>query len=732
MSTPGDPSTNHSPAVPNASNAASEQSIQNYACVLCSQRKIKCDRLQPCSRCIKSRAECVYRAPDPPKRRKRKSPEGDDEMRSRLHEYERLLKQAGIDIKTAPPVFSESAPPASNSEQVMEELAQSKPTVPNLGHLFVYGSKTKYHETSLYDSVENEFQQHSDMFKAEDEPEEEPSSYLDPLIRTQNPANILFAPPSTDEELRRLQPSRDHARQMWFIFKERVDPLLKLWDNEHKQDRYMAVLDSLGTRVRPMEPWMFASCLMAVLALSDDECLVSFGEPKNNLFRRLKYATQQALLGAGLLCSSDTIVLQAYVLFLLSVAHEYDVGTYWIMTGIALRIALRGGLHRDQSSLGMDKWPWHAEMRRRIWWQIILIDLRASELTGIDSSFSFSNWDTKFPLNVNDNDLNMSIRELPPERTGATDMMFCLINYEMREFYREVRSTPSISQAVQNFQIIEHSPEEKDKVVDELERRIEQKYLRYCDPLVPLHHLCLITARAAIAISRLMIHYPRNHSTEGDDIPLARREMLFTTALKVIEYHNLVYENKSTRKFAWSMEIRFPWHALVFLLGELRLRTIDNTDHAWTLVEQFVGYNPTLWKETRKALHVACCSLAIKAWDSRIKALQKTRQALPAEPEFITQLRLRRDKVTTAVQENARYQSMMDLKPRDSAGVTGSLGDNIISAQNANWNGLDPALATASNGTFDFSPMNWAQWDDLILQNFDLPQDIQDMAGTFD
>ena len=42
----------------------------------------------------------------------------------------------------------------------------------------------------------------------------------------------------------------------------------------------------------------------------------------------------------------------------------------WILTGVALRIGQRMGLHVDGATLGLP--VFEAEMRRRIWWQIML------------------------------------------------------------------------------------------------------------------------------------------------------------------------------------------------------------------------------------------------------------------------------------------------------------------------------------------------------------------------
>ncbi|KAI9659947.1 MAG: hypothetical protein M1821_001299 [Bathelium mastoideum] len=723
------PSTTSSPATVNAPQSAIDQSVPTYACVLCSQRKIKCDKLQPCSRCVKSRAECIYRAPDPPKRRKRKEPDSNEELRSQLQEYERLLKQAGINVKSATG-SSEKTPSSWHDDQAADELAQPERPVLGKGHLVVHGSKIRYHENELYGSVETEFQQHADMIKEEEETEEEQPSFLAPQMVSQDPTNLLFAPPPRNEDMGRFFPPPEHARQMWFIFKDRVDPLLKIFHTTHKQDRFLQAVDHIDKQLWSTQAWMFATCLIVVMALSDEECIAEFGEAKNVLFGRLKYATQQVLIGSGLLRSSDTIVMQAYLMFLISVAHEYDAGTYWTMTGIALRLAQRAGLHRDQLSIGTDSWPWHAEMRRRLWWQVVMMDSRAAELTGLGASFSFMNWDTKIPLNVNDCELNIHMTELPPERVGATDMMYCLVGYEIGKFVREMRTTPSTSQAMRELQRTEQGSDELYSLIDELERRLEQKFLRYCDPLVPLHEMCLITARSAMASIRLMIHYPRHSAERSVELSPARRDMLFTNALRVIEYHNRICENKGTRKFAWSMTFRYPWHALVILLTELRVRPGGDSSRAWELVEQHVNNYPTLLKDNRKALHIACGSLAIKAWDARFQQLQSQGQPLPQQPEFITILRAKRDKFASAIPKPSEC-SITGAKMQNNANNTVSLADDMGMGVIADMGSLDPALATASNNMFDFSPENWSQWDDLILQNFELPQGIPETPGMF-
>jgi Fungal Zn(2)-Cys(6) binuclear cluster domain len=78
-------------ATPPSSQSSKPQRV--LACVLCQQRKVKCDRRFPCANCIKSRAQCVP-ATLAPRRRRRRFPERD--LLDRIRKYEDMLRQNNI------------------------------------------------------------------------------------------------------------------------------------------------------------------------------------------------------------------------------------------------------------------------------------------------------------------------------------------------------------------------------------------------------------------------------------------------------------------------------------------------------------------------------------------------------------------------------------------------------------------------------------------------------------
>lgn len=67
------------------------------ACVLCQQRKVKCDRKFPCQNCTRLQAQCVP-ATLTPRRRRRKVAEQD--LLDRLRRYEDLLRQNNVQFES--------------------------------------------------------------------------------------------------------------------------------------------------------------------------------------------------------------------------------------------------------------------------------------------------------------------------------------------------------------------------------------------------------------------------------------------------------------------------------------------------------------------------------------------------------------------------------------------------------------------------------------------------------
>lgn len=121
-------STAPSPSISDASkNVTGVGILKSHACVLCQQRKVRCDRLPAgCSNCTKARVDCIYRAPLPPRRRKRKLQEPD--LLVRLKQCEDLLKSLGVNLDTSVTPRHQSSKQSSAREDV-ENIKEDLKTV---------------------------------------------------------------------------------------------------------------------------------------------------------------------------------------------------------------------------------------------------------------------------------------------------------------------------------------------------------------------------------------------------------------------------------------------------------------------------------------------------------------------------------------------------------------------------------------------------------------------------
>jgi len=70
------------------------------SCIVCRQRKVKCDKQQRCSNCVKAGVECVYAAAARPRRRigNGRAPEdvSREELILRVRRYEILFRKNGL------------------------------------------------------------------------------------------------------------------------------------------------------------------------------------------------------------------------------------------------------------------------------------------------------------------------------------------------------------------------------------------------------------------------------------------------------------------------------------------------------------------------------------------------------------------------------------------------------------------------------------------------------------
>jgi len=384
-----------------------------------------------------------------------------------------------------------------------------------------------------------------------------------------------------------------------------------------------------------------------------------------------------------------------------------------MLSGIAVRLALRMGLHRNGISLGLS--PFESEMRTRLWWQIVHIDLRASEISGTIASKDLFFGDVKFPLNIEDEDLHPDMTKLPSERIGITPMVLCLLRCDNSELRDGLISNDRNCLRYDKLINTDMSIVEKDNLISKLEDLLERKYLRYCDPSNSLHCFVSVIARSSICKMKLLAHNPRQFSSRGIKVPQKDRDIIFSSGTKFLEYGNLLQSNPCLRKYMWQIRSGFIWDSLVYVLIETRHRKIGpEVDGVWKLINGVFSNYPNIFAEASDALETAIGTWTLQVWDDCSAARKAQGLLEQPTPEYITSLRQGR-RPTMAMESSFKSNGR-----KEAGNIT---GNSINHAKDQPFGqvehpvtdfGPDEAYDYSNLLSFDLDPNEWLQWERLF------------------
>ncbi|KIW30712.1 uncharacterized protein PV07_02419 [Cladophialophora immunda] len=605
------------------------------SCVTCRRRKVRCNKENPCANCVRAGIECVFPGPGRAPRKPRKPP--DAELLARLRRLEGVVHSLGAQVDengiVSPTLTGSTDIRARFGEAQSSDSPVSDRTDPkrqsidkHLGRLVINEDRSRYVNNAFWTGMSDEIAEMRDLLdpSSTDDEDEVHSPETD---RQSNHQAFLFGYSSVMQDLRELHPSPSQIFILWEVFKENVDPVVRILHRPTAKTILMNAASSIDRVSKPAEALLFSIYFGAVVSLTPEQCQQLLDEDKQSLLKKYRFATEQALARADFLNSSSLMCLQALSFFLIFVRHCDDSRLVWALGGLAIHLAQSLGIHRDGTHFGLN--PFDTEMRRRLWWQISLLDNRAAEDHGVDPSFTEEFYDTKVPANLNDDDIYPGMKEWPKERVGATEMTFCLIRYEIGVFSRRFNFTaPGYGPS----QVPELSLEEKEKLIDECHRKLEEKYLRHCDMNMPIYWVAATVARLILAKMWLMVHHPRAYSNSGGTpMPPEIRDRVFITSVEVIEFSHLLEKNENTAKWGWLFRTYMQWQSVAFALSEICARPPGpDVDRAWRAVESVYGermmnskyQKGMLWKPLRHLMAKAKARRAAQQAESN-QAQQK-------------------------------------------------------------------------------------------------------------
>lgn len=305
------------------------------------------------------------------------------------------------------------------------------------------------------------------------------------------------------------------------------------------------------------------------------------------------------------------------------------------MLGVAIRIAQRMGLDSEAASAKCT--VFEAEMRRRLWWSLVLFDARLGELADFKPVALSPAWDCKVPLNVSDFDLRPEMKEPPvPQHSSTSEAIFAVVRGELGDFIRRAPfyldfTAPALKAIVGDVEGMQ-----ADRLVA-LQQTMEDKYLQACDPENPLHFMTIWTTKGRLAKYRLVEHYSRYplssvQPTEAD------RDAALCHALSILDCDTKIMSSHLVQGFRWFSNYYFPFPAYMHIVHELKRRPFSQqADQAWVAMStNFHARFPTESKDDNPLFEVFAKTI-LQAWRCCEKSIEQARSNT-APPRIVSQM----------------------------------------------------------------------------------------------
>ncbi|KAH8671400.1 fungal-specific transcription factor domain-containing protein [Xylariales sp. PMI_506] len=420
------------------------------SCLLCRTRKVKCDRQQPCERCVKSgeASFCEY-APRASRKSRTESSRVSADFRPKAEALSRPVLQVRLQkleqlvnglVHTTQRETTLDTP--SSSDQRTDGETRSDLSTPpsslggaalvNLGESHYVGAT---HWSSILESI------HDIRGILDAEPEEPPSPSPPPPPSHTQDTDFLYGarnPITMDEAIARLPPRNrtDQLVLLYFRHKFTAAPYIHASKFQREYDGFWRDPNSVSLL------WM--SILASILWMSSS-VMMDKGE---DLSKECEAAHPDnlAALSVDCLVAGDYLAGKPYSVeaLLMQVYSELqrkrgNPGHIWAKFGLLVRLAQRMGYHRDPKYLP-NITPFEGELRRRAWFFIEVFDCIFSFQLGMPPSVHEDECDTESPGNLFDLDFDETTMVLPPPRpaTEPTNTLYLCLKSKLCRMLRRV------------------------------------------------------------------------------------------------------------------------------------------------------------------------------------------------------------------------------------------------------------------------------------------------------
>lgn len=305
----------------------------------------------------------------------------------------------------------------------------------------------------------------------------------------------------------------------------------------------------------------------------------NFQSDKASLKTKYRVGAERSLTRADLLNTSEIPTIQALIIFLTVLSGEGPARSTWSLTGLLVRLAVSLGLHRDGQSLSSMS-PFEAEIRRRMWWNICILDCQADESQLQDYLVNEHMFSTQPPTNLNDADIWPEMATPANARTGATEMSVNLERCEIWQLGRMMRAN-AVAEAP-GTDIVRLTYDRRLEAIHDFRNR----NLLNRQPPANGDYRKDAFVRTCIAWCANRFESTANYQYAlAKNIDPSFSQHSFNIAVEILEQMVMLAHAPSNAKWAWINQGNVQWQALGIVLGHMsKMPWEARFERAWLAV----------------------------------------------------------------------------------------------------------------------------------------------------
>jgi hypothetical protein len=283
------------------------------------------------------------------------------------------------------------------------------------------------------------------------------------------------------------------------------------------------------------------------------------------------------------------------------------------MLGIAMRIAQRAGIHSETANATHA--PFDAEMRRRLWWALVLFDARIAEMSDQRTSMLLQTWDCKIPSNVYDCQIQPGMTTSPRPQVRPADSIFIALRCQIADFVR--RAKYHINSVNPLLDLLGGEDQRNGHwSTSDLPQLIARHAPEYSEDN-GVHMMTMYTSNAAVAKCGLNEYLAQFASHVGH---IDERDQAYglKQALDMLVSTTQVAESVLTEKFTWFSQIYFPFTAYIEICRQLKKRP-DHPDAEviWGIMSSNYEACLAIFRKDDNPFIALFAKIVLRAWAAR-------------------------------------------------------------------------------------------------------------------